>query len=408
MFRRPTANSSKSNLMSARNLEGYIEAANQARTRTQKTDPDRFQMNSSWQTVRGLNLTGADLDMHQPVWLTDPAILPADNMLAPNSNTTPIELSDTAGDGPIVGVTLEPIWSNRIGTVLIQGDLICKVWMPYALEECRRAGFNPAGPEPLLEFQPEGPAIVMWSAHAAAETIDWAWIRLGMPSNVMLRGYASGNIAPDTSGSVLPVFSSAAANSPITAHLDWMHGDLQVSNGKEVLCCWFPWEQKWRIIGAECEDIPPSYGSVTVPNGTHQDLTNGAWTAPTGMVQSNISGGVATGDPNSTGSTNGIGVTLPGDYRVDVQMTVAVDSDNTSMSVRLARSPTDTGEGIPLFGRTANDIVSAAFNERVTVTQADLDSAPTPGVRYFTTEVRGDGANMGVTYRSFRSSIEQV
>lgn len=39
----------------------------------------------------------------------------------------------------------------------------------------------------------------------------------------------------------------------VTAHLDWMHGDENVSSGKEVLVAWFQDEGIWRIIGAECE-----------------------------------------------------------------------------------------------------------------------------------------------------------
>lgn len=35
--------------------------------------------------------------------------------------------------------------------------------------------------------------------------------------------------------------------------LDWMHGNEDISSGKEVLIMWFPAEKIWRIIGAECE-----------------------------------------------------------------------------------------------------------------------------------------------------------
>lgn len=36
-------------------------------------------------------------------------------------------------------------------------------------------------------------------------------------------------------------------------YLDWMHGDENVSAGKEVLIQYFADEDRWRIIGAECE-----------------------------------------------------------------------------------------------------------------------------------------------------------
>lgn len=38
-----------------------------------------------------------------------------------------------------------------------------------------------------------------------------------------------------------------------TAKLDWMHGDEDISSGKEVLIMRFADEGIWRIIGAECE-----------------------------------------------------------------------------------------------------------------------------------------------------------
>ena len=43
--------------------------------------------------------------------------------------------------------------------------------------------------------------------------------------------------------------------------LDWMHGDQQISAGKETLCRTFLDENLTRFVGAECED--DSTGSMT-------------------------------------------------------------------------------------------------------------------------------------------------
>ncbi len=68
-------------------------------------------------------------------------------------------------------------------------------------------------------------------------------------------GKADADILKDTSGTISIWNGDPLADSGDneTAHLDWMHGDEQVSAGKEVLIAWFADESKWRIIGAECE-----------------------------------------------------------------------------------------------------------------------------------------------------------
>ena len=39
----------------------------------------------------------------------------------------------------------------------------------------------------------------------------------------------------------------------VEAHLNWMHGDQQISAGKQVVIQWFADEAKWIILHAECE-----------------------------------------------------------------------------------------------------------------------------------------------------------
>lgn len=68
-------------------------------------------------------------------------------------------------------------------------------------------------------------------------------------------GKADADITVDGSGAVSIWNGSPLADSGtnITAHLDWMHGSEKVSSGKEVAIMYFADEDKWRIIGAECE-----------------------------------------------------------------------------------------------------------------------------------------------------------
>lgn len=73
-------------------------------------------------------------------------------------------------------------------------------------------------------------------------------------ATIIRRGVVTGsNIAADGSGSVkIRHDPTTAGDEPtITAHLDWAHGDEQVSVGKQVFVAWI--RDRWVIIGAECE-----------------------------------------------------------------------------------------------------------------------------------------------------------
>lgn len=67
-------------------------------------------------------------------------------------------------------------------------------------------------------------------------------------------GKADADIAADGTGTISIWRDGADTGDNIEdVELDWMHGGTKVSLGKEVLIAYFPKEQKWRIIGAECE-----------------------------------------------------------------------------------------------------------------------------------------------------------
>ena len=72
-------------------------------------------------------------------------------------------------------------------------------------------------------------------------------------ATIIRRGTADEDIAADGSGDVILEHNPASslAGHTITAHLDWAHGDEQVSDGKQVFVAWI--RDRWVIIGAECE-----------------------------------------------------------------------------------------------------------------------------------------------------------
>lgn len=80
------------------------------------------------------------------------------------------------------------------------------------------------------------------------------------------KAVADEDITIDDSGSAT-IWTGGAATSPavqVTAHLNWMHNDEDVSLGKELIIEWFPDEGdtdantgkpvgQWVIVAAECE-----------------------------------------------------------------------------------------------------------------------------------------------------------
>ena len=62
-------------------------------------------------------------------------------------------------------------------------------------------------------------------------------------------------ITPGNSGTI-SVLQNGSVMTPakeLTVHLRYMHNSEQVSVGKQVLVEYFPNEEAWIIIGAECE-----------------------------------------------------------------------------------------------------------------------------------------------------------
>lgn len=106
----------------------------------------------------------------------------------------------------------------------------------------------------LLEYQGTDTSVL---AYGSLQDDPGDKILLGNPvfpeEFVMRIGKADSTISYDNSGTVSLWDASSDTTDNVTAHLDWMHGDANISSGKEVLIAWFPLEGLWRIIGAECE-----------------------------------------------------------------------------------------------------------------------------------------------------------
>lgn len=77
-----------------------------------------------------------------------------------------------------------------------------------------------------------------------------AWVLLGGPRQLTYTGVAGSGITAGSSGTVtIDGFTSVT----VTAHLDKMHSSEDISASKQVGVTWFDYEQKWRVMNAECE-----------------------------------------------------------------------------------------------------------------------------------------------------------
>lgn len=97
----------------------------------------------------------------------------------------------------------------------------------------------------------------MWQAHIASEARNRSRSRSRTPivtGNIVKLAKSDSTITAGSSGTV-SIYSDPSTDSGdnVTAWADWMDGGQDISSGKELLIMWFPGENKWRIIGAECE-----------------------------------------------------------------------------------------------------------------------------------------------------------
>lgn len=109
------------------------------------------------------------------------------------------------------------------------------------------------GPKSTWTLQAAGdPALEIYGEINAADDIVYGSMTFQSPT---VLGKADAAITKDASGTVSIWAGSTLADTTenITAHLIWMHGDENISLGKEVMCQWFPQMGKWIIVGADCE-----------------------------------------------------------------------------------------------------------------------------------------------------------
>ncbi len=257
---------------------GIVDAANAHRRNRNQTDPlnpilnplaQTFEVNvkndssnSNWATGQPINLVESLFASYVQSndWPYNPIYfkgLEAFNMVGPAH--TPEYLG--------MVVCKQPINAGEIGVAVFQGMICCTIDMPEYGEWIERCGPDPTKlNNPRMSGLPNGMCQIMWWDRkkkdedgnvVAVELPDTvpAIVWVNSPTEIIHLAKPISDIDPDDSGDV-KIYSNVTTDTSyvVEAYLDWMHGDQKISANKEVMIKWFPQENIWRIIGAECED----------------------------------------------------------------------------------------------------------------------------------------------------------
>lgn len=164
--------------------------------------------------------------------------------------------------------------ADDVSRSVIAGAYACKLFVPADGDWIARADVDTSDNTRLLST-PNGSAQILWKDTGVNTTVD-AIVRLGNPQNVSLVGKTLTNVDPNTTGDVrIWLNRTTDTNYDVpSVHLDWMHNNQPISQDKEVHIKWFPEENLWRFVGAECEELPPAIGQLGDTGlGTLQSLT---------------------------------------------------------------------------------------------------------------------------------------
>ena len=188
------------------------------------------------------NLTGADLPVRRAVSIGNVLVDKFDfQVYAANAPTSMLD---------VIGIALEPIRTQNVGHVAVAGVARAVVNVTNTL--LRGVDYDGAAPNLVNHLAGRHRIVGTLPVAPGVQTVTLA---LNSSRQLTWRGVATENLAPGVGGNVLVYFQGGTLT--VSAHYDWMHGDVQISVDKQVLVEYFPDENKWRVIAADCEDPPP-------------------------------------------------------------------------------------------------------------------------------------------------------
>ena len=131
------------------------------------------------------------------------------------------------------------------------GVITANLHVPLNGDWIDRCDIDPSDTGQLISH-PGGSAQILEKSGSSGDVK--AVIRFGTPQNVTYRATTTAEITSGSSGLVdLWGSPGSASGFTVTAHLGWMNtSGNPVESGAEVLVMWFPTEERWHIIGAQC------------------------------------------------------------------------------------------------------------------------------------------------------------
>ncbi len=200
--------------------------------------------------VEVANETGANWAIGHVVAIGDPVNQPGvsvDKFLTRlvHSGTQP-----TSADYGLFGVCVEPIKDGGVGLVAVSGVVQAQVVVPSNGTWIEFADVTDAAY--TLTARPEGTARILWRESGTGT--KWATVLLGCSAGGReLKAVADEAIVADASGTVSIWHAGADTSFNLEAELNWMHGDEDISTGKELIIRYFADEAAWVVVHAECE-----------------------------------------------------------------------------------------------------------------------------------------------------------
>jgi hypothetical protein len=201
-------------------------------------------------TVLVKNNTGAELLAYEVVGITGPIISAADNETEFTTRSGwNVGLPASSHFGKFL-VTAESIPDGEMGLAFAGG--VVPVKCDIDNQHMDRADVV-AGNKTKLQASFHGSSQIIWKASDTGTAV-WCAVRIGTPTTASVTGKANTTFTADGVGQV-EVFRQGVTTGYMleNVYLDWMHGEQQVTSGKEVIATYFPYEQRWRLTGAECE-----------------------------------------------------------------------------------------------------------------------------------------------------------
>jgi hypothetical protein len=233
--------------VTAQTWNSFADAAN--RIHTEPAKDGKHQVTANTQFIGPFVRLDADRPRGNAVGFNDTAFQNTDNEA--KFLTAPVlDMVETADKPGRWGIST----GGRDGgatRLAMAGVITANLNVPANGDWIDRCEIDPTDTSRLVSH-PGGSAQILEKSGSSGDVK--AVIRFGTPQNVTYRATTTSEITSGSSGSVdLWGSPGSASGFTVLAHLGWMTSSGNpVESGAEVLVMWFPTEERWHIIGAQC------------------------------------------------------------------------------------------------------------------------------------------------------------